>query len=133
MSIETNTKEKVVIEIDNEILQSAEEQSYTFLHCKYTTSPEYLDGWWVNIYKTSCLICRGANENLEMLHALNIPLAPEKHYFKRFGDTLTFTLIFPKVPKTWNVFDFIEKSGGGGLRVLGIRRNSSGIYRVAIL
>jgi hypothetical protein len=89
-----------------------------------------------------------------MLNAMNIPLSPNKHFFKKFGDSLQFTLIFPAVPKSWDTFDFIEytkdtRSVEGnidlaagiisrniveskGLYINNITRNSTGVYKVNI-
>lgn len=125
------TEHKIIIE--DELLEGVEESPFTMLYCNYTTSPKFISGWWVNIWKTSYLVNRGLSETLELLNAINIPYAPGRHYFKKFGDTLKFVLIFPQVPKHWYVFDFIEKcKGEDGLTINGIKKNSSGIYRVTI-
>lgn len=115
----------------SELLEQTEESSFTVLHCKYTTSPRFTGGWWVNIWNTSYLTSGG--ENLPLLHAVNIPLAPQKHYLKYFGASLRFALFFPNVPEHWSRFDFIERCGSHeGFAVRGIKRNDSGIYRVTI-
>ncbi len=125
------TEHKIVIE--DELLEDVEESPFTMLYCKYTTSPKFISGWWVNIWKTSYLVNRGTSETLELLNAINIPYAPDRHYFKKFGDTLNFVLIFPQIPKHWYVFDFIEKcKSDDGLTINGIKKNNSGIYRVTI-
>ena len=130
---ETETEQKVIIEIDTDLLEGAEEEAFTLLHCKYITSPKFQCGWWVNIYKTSYLKHMASNETLEMLHAIGIPYAPEKHYLQKFGDSLSFTLVFPKIPKHWDYFNFIEICNGeDGLSINNIKRNNSGIYRVKI-
>jgi len=127
-----DTLEYSKIEVADGLLESFEEPGYTYLHCTYTTSPMYVAGWWVNIYKTSYLIGKDG-ERLPLLHVLNIPFAPEKHYLKRFGDVLRFTLIFPAVPTDWVVFDFIEHCiDVTGLSILNIVRNNTGVYKVTI-
>ena len=130
---EAEIEQKVVIEIDTDLLEGAEEEPFTLLHCKYITSPKYPNGWWINIYKTSYLKHTASNETIEMLHAIGIPYAPKKHYLQKFGDALNFTLVFPKIPKHWDNFNFTEICAGeDGLRIKNIKRNNSGIYRVRI-
>jgi hypothetical protein len=130
--IEYDTLKYTDIEVSNDLLASFEEEGFTYLHCTYITSPKFIGGWWVNIHKTSFLV-GGNNEKLEMLHAMNIPLAPERHYLKKFGDYLQFTLIFPKIPASWKVFDFVEECiSNDGLTVRNIPRNSTGAYSLVV-
>ena len=142
--IQFDTEKYVNIEVSNDLLLSAEEEGFTYLHCTYHTSPKYSGGWWVNINEASYLIDTTTGEELKLLQALNIPMAPERHYLKRFGDSLQFTLMFPAIPKTWKIFDFIEKTrptithkngafeASDGLAIRNIARNNSGVYRVVI-
>lgn len=124
---------EIKISADDALLEQAEESSFTMLYCKYITSPKYTAGWWVNIWKTSYLVNSSTNESLALLNAINIPLAPEKHYLKKFGDSLDFVLVFPKIPAHWQVFNFIEKCNNEeGLAINGIVKNNTGIYRVQI-
>lgn len=147
-----NTHTYTKIEVSNDILTDYEEAGYTYLHCTYFTSPRYHGGWWVNITE-DCVLTNG-DASLKMLNAMNIPLAPKKHYFKKFGDSLQFTLIFPAIPDSWTTFDFKEYTQrqrfverkfdpemgiitesvqeSGGLFIHNITRNNSGVYRVLI-
>jgi hypothetical protein len=126
-------KEIPIADIEDDLLVGIDEEAYTILHCKFTTSAMYDAGWWVNIRKTSHLQNRTSTKKLAMLHAIGIPYAPEKHYLKNRGDCLNFTLIFPKIPDHWKAFDFIEDDGtGNGLMASAIKRNRSGIYRVVV-
>jgi len=126
------TLAEVKCDIDPKILELSEEKSYTIIHCTYTTSPKYHSNWWVNIYPTTYLVNILDGEKLQMIHAIGIPLPPQKRYLQRRGDKVTFTLIFPKVPKDWSVFNLIENSNGDGLKALNLSRNDSGIYRVRV-
>lgn len=150
--IEFDTLTYTKIEVSNNLLTAFEEEGYTYLHCTYITSPRYTSGWWVNI-NADCYLTNG-KEEIKMRNAMNIPLAPQKHYFKKFGDSLQFVLIFPAVPKSWNTFNFIERTQptiirerkfdadlGGfteslqeskGLYINNIERNSTGVYKVII-
>ena len=72
-------------------------------------------------------------EKIKMTHAINVPLSPECHYFKKVGEVLNFTLIFPKIPLSWDAFDLKELSGElFAFTVKDIERNHSGIYRVEV-
>ena len=150
--IQFDTESYVSIEVSNDLLESFEEEGFTYLHCTYITSPRYISGWWVNICE-NCVLTN-AEEEIKMLNAMNIPLSPNKHFFKKFGDSLQFTLIFPAVPKSWDSFDFIEYTTNTrtvegnidlaagiisrniveskGLYINNITRNSTGVYKVNI-
>jgi len=131
--IEFDTERYISIEVSNDLLAFTEEEGFTYLHCTYYTSPKYIAGWWVNIWKTSYLTSNASTDKLQLLQAIGIPYAPERAYLKRKGDCLKFTLIFPAVPKDWKVFNFIEDCGGdSGLSISNISRNSTGVYRVRI-
>ncbi len=142
--IQFDTEKYVSIEVSNDLLLSAEEEGFTYLHCTYHTSTKYISGWWVNINEASYLIDTASCEELKLLQAYNIPVAPERHYLKKFGDSLQFTLMFPAVPKNWKTFDFVEKirptishkngafEASDGLAIRNITRNNSGVYRVVI-
>ena len=123
----------VEIIVADDLLTSGEEEGFTYLHCTYYASSKYTGGWWVNIFKTSYLVSKLHNERLQLLHAINIPIAPEKYYLKNLGDRINFTLIFPKTPVHWDYFDFIEKCGGDtGLSIKNIKCNETSVYRVII-
>jgi len=150
--IEFDTRTYTKIEVSSDILTSFEEEGFTYLHCTYFTSPHYTSGWWVNINEDSYLT--NGKEEIKMLNAINIPLAPKKHFFKRFGDSLQFVLIFSAIPKSWNTFSFIERSQttirqeiefdpslgkaivtlqkSKGLYINNIKRNDTGAYKVII-
>jgi hypothetical protein len=131
--IEFDTEKHTGIVISEDLLSSVEEEGFTYLHCTYYTSPKYKYGWWVNIYLTSYLVDCASGEKLSMMDALQIPIAPARHYLKKKGDCLSFTLIFPMVPKTWSSFDFLETCGSrGGLSIKNISTNHSGVYKVMI-
>ena len=131
--IEFDTEKHTSIVVSDDLLTSAEEEGFTYLHCTYFTSPKYNAGWWVNIYLTSYLVDCASGERLNLMDALEIPIAPARHYLKKKGDCLRFTLIFPMVPKTWKSFDFLESCGStDGLSIKNISRNNSGVYKVMI-
>lgn len=119
--------------IESEPLTEAEESGYTYLHCVYFTSPKFHFGWWVNIWKTSYLLNPITVESVSLLEAINIPLAPQRHYLKKFGDSLRFVLVFPPLPAHWESFDFVEHCRGEmGLSASNILRNNTGVYKVVL-
>lgn len=132
-SIHANTELLQEIEVSEELLTYYEEEGYTYLHCVYYTSPKYHFGWWVNINAGCYLESAFSSEKLSLVKAINIPISPARHYLKRKGDCLGFTLIFPRVPDDWSIFHFREPcSAGDGLSISHIFRNNSGVYRLRI-
>ena len=51
-----NTETNELILKGSDLLSNAEEEGFTRLHCKYTTTSKYLSDWEVHIHKTSYLI-----------------------------------------------------------------------------
>ena len=59
----------------------------------------YDSAGWVQISGNSFIRVAGSQVKLGMVKAVNIPIAPTKHFFKRKGDYLAYTLYFPALPK----------------------------------
>lgn len=120
-----------IIRLEIDWLHSKEDEAATIIHCSYTASGIYHSGGWLSIWPTTYLVFDKGSERLQLLHAINIPVAPERKHFKREGETLPFTLIFPRIPEHWPVFHLHESAGSGtGFKVNHIKRNESGIYRL---
>lgn len=117
-----------------ELLQNVEEQGMTIIHCRYTSKTIYVNGGWVNIFKT-CYLVNPLGGKLQLLHSENIPVAPDRHFFQRKGQMKRFTLYFPSIPESWEVFDFMEDTGNGktGFTVHGLKRNKIGVYEVTLV
>ena len=131
--IQFDTKTNTAIEVCNDLILDAEEDGFTYLNCTYITSPKYDSDWWVNIQPNSYLTSGDIIDSLIMTHAINIPLAPQKHYLSNFGDFLKLTLIFPSVPKNWDSFNFYEADkSSSSLCIRNIKRNNTGVYHVKI-
>jgi len=131
--IEYDTLTYTKVEVSNDLLQDFEEDGFTYLHCIYNATSKYINGGWVNMHKTSYLESDKSKVRLQMLNAIGVPLAPNKHHFNRVGEYLKFTLIFPAIPKDWKIFDLIEDcSGSNGFYIKNIPRNSTGVYKVII-
>ncbi|HLP37056.1 hypothetical protein [Lacibacter sp.] len=122
-----------LIESDVELSTSIEEQGVTLLHCSYIAPPIYLMGGWVCIWPTTYLVNQNNSEQVQLIHAINIPMSPERKFFSRSGERFSFTLIFPKLPDDWPVFNLHEYTADNmGFRIRNIQRNNSGVYRLTI-
>ena len=114
---------------------NANESGYTYLHCVYAAKNKYIDGGWINIWPTTYLSGSGKFlDDLEMIQAVNIPVAPNKFHFAQQGQVKRFTLIFPAIPKDWTEFCLIElvNDKNTGFKSRKIRRNATGIYNVFV-
>ena len=132
-------KKTMNVHIDSSTLhrikEEVREEACTIVHCTYVAKIKYVNGGWVNIHaKTVLHIAEGfmkKPEQLELLHAFNIPIAPAKHYFSQAGDVIRFTLYFPPLPSDWTSFTLVEDTGYfNGFTACGIPRNSTGVYNV---
>jgi hypothetical protein len=111
-----------------------EESGVTIVHCRYVATDKYVNGGWINIWPSTYLQCSASGDTLDLMHAIEIPLAPERHYFRKAGQVKRFTLVFPKVPEHWECFDFREQAGfSSGFIVEGIQRSSSGVYHIHLV
>ena len=112
-----------------DFLTKEKEDSQTTVFCNYISKNKYVNGGWVNIQPTTFLV--SDNDSLSLLHAINVPVAPDKHHFEKAGQHKRFELIFPALPKSWISFDFVEScSSGDGFVVENISRNNTGIYEI---
>lgn len=127
--IETLIDQNEVVDLN--ILR--EEEAMTIVHCSYFAKHYYENGGWLSIWPTTYLVHQATNERLELLHVVNAPLSPRKHYFKQKGERLNFSLLFGQLPAHWGQFDLIEQAGdGAGFQFHGIQRNSTGVYRITV-
>jgi hypothetical protein len=114
--------------IKNDLLTEFEEQAMVIVHCSYSAIIDI----GIRIWSSTFLIDRITGSKSKLLHALNIIFAPEWIIVKG-GTTMRFTLIFSALPKTCEVFDFIEEAPNlFGFEIFGIKRNSSDVYNVSI-
>ena len=116
------------------LLECIEESRVTIVHCLYKAKFSYLNAGWVNIWNSTFLINDKSNEEIQLMHTINIPVAPAKYYFSKGEAYLKFTLIFPVLPLGWDNFDLIEitASPDSGFRIYKIVRTDSGVYHITI-
>lgn len=109
------------------------EEGQTIIHCHYVSKKKYLNGGWVNIFRTTYLYGPDGQERISLSQALNIPYAPNKHFFKKVGELKCFTLVFPLLPKHWEWFSLREQSDNGdGFVYRKIVRNETSVYVIDI-
>lgn len=116
-TIEPLEKEKTIIRynptINNkcsseiEILRIEFDDDYTRIDFLYRASSYYENGGWVQISRLTFIRMVGSEQKLRLLKAVNIPIAPAKHYFKSTHDMLAYTLYFPALPKNCEKIDII--------------------------
>jgi hypothetical protein len=109
------------------------EEGQTIIHCRYVSKKKYLNGGWVNIFRTTYLYGPDGQERISLAQALNIPYAPAKHFFKKVGKLKCFILVFPLIPNHWEWFSLREQPDTGNCFVYRkIIRNESGVYQIDI-
>jgi hypothetical protein len=64
---------------------------------------------WIHIMPETFIRPSGSAQEHTLIKAINIPLAPQKYYFKTSNDFLCYTLYFPKLPNDVKTIDIIEK------------------------
>jgi hypothetical protein len=89
------------------------DEHYTRIDFTYISPKKYNSGSWANINPGTYIRPSGSSKKLYLVKAINIPLAPNKHFFQRCGQVLQFTLLFPALPKSVTEIDIVEKLEGG--------------------
>ncbi len=86
---------------------------YTRIDFIYKAPCYYINGGWVQLESNSFIRPVGSETKYTLIQAINIPIAPTKHYFNRCGEYLRYTLLFPALPKSTRKIDIIEKEAPG--------------------
>lgn len=94
---------------ETDILRIEHEAEFTRIDFIYYPKPCYINGGWVEIAKNTFIRTVGSKQQLKLVKAINIPIAPTKHYFKSVKEFLCYTLYFPPIPKETAFIDIIEK------------------------
>lgn len=79
----------------------------------YIAPKNYSNGGWVQIDGRTYIRPVGSDKNYYLIKAINIPIAPDKHFFKKCGQVLKYTLLFPALPKNIQQIDIIERLAPG--------------------
>ncbi|MEI7474831.1 MAG: hypothetical protein WCK67_08625 [bacterium] len=124
---------KIIVNKDTlrKIKNSLYDERVTIIHCTYVAKQKFINGGWVNIYPSTYLMNPVDRNQLKLQHAVNIPLAPSKHYFNKPGDVKKFILYFPPIPRHWKIFHLLEETNdNSGFTACNLEGNNSGIYEV---
>lgn len=79
----------------------------------YRAPDKYINGGWIQMDSNAYISPVGSSTKYRLLQAINIPIAPLKHYFKHKGEFHTYTLIFPALPRETEKINIIEKEAPG--------------------
>ena len=115
--------------IRHKLLSKFEEIGMVIVHCFFSAPVDAQ----IRISRSAILFDLDTGNCTRMIHALNIPVAPEWKHIKA-GNTLAFTLIFAQLPEKCTLFDLVEHDrGANGLNITGIKRNKHDVYNLSIL
>lgn len=88
-------------------------EEFTRIDFIYKAPSCYINGGWIQIDARTYIRPCGTSKRYTLIQAKNIPIAPTKHYFRRSGEFLRYTLLFPALPKNTTKIDIIEKEAPG--------------------
>ncbi len=109
----------------HKLLKQVQEESHVIVHCSFRGTFIY---WGIRIWKSTFLYAKDSKRRSKLLHCENITLYPTWTPIAR-GQTIIFTLIFSRLPKSCKEFDLIEKiPEAGGFELRNIQRNKSDVY-----
>ena len=107
-----NPKVEKGTKVDHQVLKIEMGDELTRSDFMYRNPYDY--SGWIQISGNSFIRVAGSQVKLGLVKAVNIPIAPTKHFFKRKGDYLAYTLYFPSLPKGTKKIDIIEREASGG-------------------
>jgi hypothetical protein len=115
-----------VAEIEDDILEDFERQ--TTVHCSIKVEA----GTGLRIWPTTFLVEAESGIRRNLVHHLNIPLAPQWLVVEKTS-TYQFTLFFEGLSRNCILFDLIEEiPEEGGFNVPHIHRNNSDVYKLSL-
>ena len=79
----------------------------------YKPPSRYDKGGWIHIDGETYITTDGGITKLKLIESVDIPIAPEKHYFTEANTTHIFWLIFPKISPKIKTLDIIERNEPG--------------------
>ncbi len=92
-----------------EVLRISQEEELTRIDFAVHASPIRIKGGWVRMEPETFIRPVNTGLKLNMVHAVNIPVAPAKHWFKNKTQCLYYTLYFPALPEDVVAIDIIER------------------------
>jgi len=113
----------------HKLLGKFEDVRMVIVHCFFSAPVNAK----IRISRSAILFDLDTGNSTRLIHALNIPVAPEWKRLKA-GTLMSFTLIFAPLPEKCILFDLVEHDRGTtGLNVTGIKRNIQDVYNLCIL
>jgi hypothetical protein len=83
--------------------------SHTIVKMVHYSDPLYVNGGWVRIHPEMFIRPSFTEGKFPLIRAVNIPIFPEQYHYEETNQSLSFLLIFPKLPDDVISFDLIEK------------------------
>ena len=83
-------------------------ENNTIVYCTHTAPFLYEKGGWVNIRPGTYLRDRATRKKYKLISAIGIPLSPSKHFYSAQGQTLSFRLVFSRLPSNCSLIDLVE-------------------------
>lgn len=88
-------------------------EEYTRIDFHYRSPQHYVNGGWIQMDKGAYIQPVNSSTQYKLVKAIGIPISPIKHHFKKEGEQLQYTLIFPALPKGTKKINIIEKIAPG--------------------
>jgi hypothetical protein len=92
-----------------DVMRIVQEEELTRIDFVHRACPLRINGGWVRIEPETFIRPVGTSMRLTMVQAVNIPIAPAKHWYKNKGQCLYYTLYFPALPDEVVAIDIIER------------------------
>jgi len=88
-------------------------EEYTRIDFLYQAPHCYANGGWIQMDRRCYIRPVGSDLRYPLRRLVNIPIAPNKHYFAFRGEYLTYTLFFDPLPLSTTKIDIIELEAPG--------------------
>jgi hypothetical protein len=119
---------RIKLSTRKKLKEETAEEKQVIVHCHYTCTNPF--GMYIRIWPSTFLIARDVQHRSELVHAENIPFAPDWMSVNP-GVKNQFTLFFTGLPKDCQRFDLVEEiPQEGGFFVSNIERNEMDVYEV---
>ncbi|MBK6953822.1 MAG: hypothetical protein IPH24_17770 [Crocinitomicaceae bacterium] len=86
---------------------------YTRIDFEYLSPHHYENGGWIEMNPRSFIRIVGSEVKYPLLRTENIPISPNKYFFKACGVKHYYSLFFAALPKDTSCIDIIEREAPG--------------------